>query len=446
MCLNQRFNNLIVSYPGIYLDFESIPIENFLTFCCQLNQLTAINDLFKNEFSRIKLLKITNIDVSPLSTIIFGRRTNLCETLERLTYQQEIDSNDNIERFCTELISSKMKSLKYLHLSLCSKPSTVDENPYYHSDSEDDENFIVLSLFNNQKSLSNLETIVIGDIPDKSTASTNTRTTLSFKSMVENLLPYVPKLKNLSISSIFFYDNDNRKYYKVPSSTKTDLLVPVNLKVVNLWIDKSDNKKKNRKLLRDFFGINNSTDMTTIKIFKINNKNVLEEQFFILVLFEVMRFIAFILVCVCANKYKPIDLGYAILAAFTFIPTIMLLIIEYLHYYRLWFNYRPDTLNKLKPTYHPNHEVFLSIGSTNNHQTSHWQNSRCGKGENCSSGNIYHAITYHSGNTRYPPDQTTDGQIVAGFHQTSHKAVYSIAQEEYSSPDSRDFDKSYVPV
>ncbi|CAF1287436.1 unnamed protein product [Rotaria sordida] len=159
-----------------------------------------------------------------------------------------------------------------------------------------------------------------------------------------------------------------------------------------------------------------------------------------------MRFIAFILVCVCANKYKPIDLGYAILAAFTFIPTIMLLIIEYLHYYRLWFNYRPDTLNKLKPTYHPNHEVFLSIGSTNNHQTSHWQNSRCGKGENCSSGNIYHAITYHSGNTRYPPDQTTDGQIVAGFHQTSHKAVYSIAQEEYSSPDSRDFDKSYVPV
>ncbi|CAF4274906.1 unnamed protein product, partial [Rotaria sordida] len=133
-----------------------------LTFCCQLNQLTAINDLFKNEFSRIKSLKITNIDVSALSTIIFGRRTNLCETLERLTYQQEIDSNDDIERFCTELISSKMKSLKYLHLNLCPKPSTVDENPYYHSDSEDDENFIVLSLFNNQKSLSNLETIVIG--------------------------------------------------------------------------------------------------------------------------------------------------------------------------------------------------------------------------------------------------------------------------------------------
>jgi hypothetical protein len=40
-------------------------------------------------------------------------------------------------------------------------------------------------------------------------------------------------------------------------------------------------------------------------------------------------------------------------------------------------------------------------------------------------------IMYHSGNTRYPPDQTRDKQIVVGFHQTSHTAAYSIAKDNF---------------
>jgi len=167
------------------------------------------------------------------------------------------------------------------------------------------------------------------------------------------------------------------------------------------------------------------------KCYQQHPQLVLFTRFCILLLFELMRFIAFILACVCANRYRPIGLGYAILAGFSLIPSIFLLIVEYLHYHRLWFDYRPDTSSEEKPIYDRLHKRFIPISITNDQQTSHWQVSRCEEGENCSSRNLYHVIMYHSGNTRYPPEKTTDNQIVVGFHQTSHSAAYSIAQTHF---------------
>ncbi|CAF2953219.1 unnamed protein product [Rotaria sp. Silwood2] len=155
---------------------------------------------------------------------------------------------------------------------------------------------------------------------------------------------------------------------------------------------------------------------------------VLITRFCILILFEILRFIAFILACVCANRYGPIGLGYSILAAFSLVPAVILLVVEYLHHHRLWFHYRPDTSSKEKPEYIKEHLRFLPIAMTNDQQTSHWQISLCDKEKDCLSRNLYHVIMYHSGSTRYPPEQTMDNQIVVGFHQTSHAAAYSIAK------------------
>ncbi|CAM4741324.1 unnamed protein product [Rotaria magnacalcarata] len=157
---------------------------------------------------------------------------------------------------------------------------------------------------------------------------------------------------------------------------------------------------------------------------------VLITRFSVLILFEIIRFIAFILACVCANRYGPIGLGYAILAAFSFVPAVVLLIVEYLHHHRIWSHYRPNTASDEKIVYAPKHMRFLPLAITNDQQTSHWQHSRCDKGNACLSRNLYHVIIFHSGNTRYPPDQTKDHQIVVGFHQTSHVAAYAIAQSE----------------
>ncbi|CAF1225538.1 unnamed protein product [Adineta steineri] len=154
-------------------------------------------------------------------------------------------------------------------------------------------------------------------------------------------------------------------------------------------------------------------------------------RFNILIAFEIMRFIGFILACVCASRYSPIGVGYAILAAFSFIPSLWLLIVEYLHYRRLWFHYHPDVSSDEKREYDSHHLRFLPLALTNDQQTSHWQKSRCNKENNCLSRNLYHVIMYHSSNTKYPPEQTTDNQIVIGFHQTSHAFAASIAKTNF---------------
>ncbi|CAF2234531.1 unnamed protein product [Rotaria magnacalcarata] len=155
---------------------------------------------------------------------------------------------------------------------------------------------------------------------------------------------------------------------------------------------------------------------------------ILLTRFFTLVFFELLKFIAFVLACACANKYGPYGLGYCIVAAFSFVPSIFTVVVEYLHHHRLWLDYRPDSSEKKKPTYCSGHRCFLPMAMLNDQQTSHWQQTQCPKRDECQSRNLYHVLMYHSGNQRYPPAKTADGQTVVGFHQTDHKAAYSIAK------------------
>ncbi|CAF4093372.1 unnamed protein product, partial [Rotaria sordida] len=138
-CLNPRFNKLILYDAKSHVDFGAIPSGKFLTFCFNLNQLTNANknyplsiraddeyqfniffedDLFKDKFSKLKSLIINNIKIATLSNIIFDEKIKLNETLERLSLMEDISGEDyEIQELCNNLISSKMKSLKYLNLN-----------------------------------------------------------------------------------------------------------------------------------------------------------------------------------------------------------------------------------------------------------------------------------------------------------------------------------------
>jgi hypothetical protein len=63
------------------------------------------------------------------------------------------------------------------------------------------------------------------------------------------------------------------------STTTTSSVLPSNLKVIKIWIDKykisHDAVEKHTNLIRNVFINNNSTDTSTIKIFNIDNKSVL---------------------------------------------------------------------------------------------------------------------------------------------------------------------------
>lgn len=158
---------------------------------------------------------------------------------------------------------------------------------------------------------------------------------------------------------------------------------------------------------------------------------ILLTRFTVLVFFEVLRFIAFILACVCASRYRPVGLVYAILAGLSYPSAIFLLAVEFLHYYRLWFQYRPDTASDETIDYNPCHQRFLPLSIVNDPQKDHGKDSRCKKGKHCLSQNLYHAMICHSENRSYSPERTTDNAIVVGFHPTSHAAAYSIARTDF---------------
>ncbi|CAF4963281.1 unnamed protein product, partial [Rotaria sp. Silwood1] len=210
--LNQRFNELIEYQTKIYIDLSPIPSKKFLRFCFQLNQLITasqnyplsivasdehkfnliFDDLFKDQFSKLKSLTLSDINAATIDDIIFDEPTKLYEKLERLSLLGTISRGDggivDTECLCVGLISSEMKSLKYLNLNF---------NP---------------------------------DEPDCTFDECYATTIIDFHTMIENLLPYLPKLKTLSIKSLGFEEYDSYQQSKVSSiTTTTNSILPLKL-------------------------------------------------------------------------------------------------------------------------------------------------------------------------------------------------------------------------
>jgi hypothetical protein len=196
--LNTRFNQLILYQTKIHFNFSSIPPRKFFLFCSHLNQLARTSenypysivahdqhklkliledDLFIETFSKLRSLTLSNTNCETICLIIFDYPTKLYENLEILNLLDNIIEKNyklkyNIEckkplrdiqfdliylDLCNNLISSKMKSLKYLKLNF---------NPYqcgcrqYMGPNHIDLYFDQFTKEN--KSLPNLETLIIG--------------------------------------------------------------------------------------------------------------------------------------------------------------------------------------------------------------------------------------------------------------------------------------------
>ena len=104
--LNQRFQKVMQHHPNICIQLDGIPDEKFLTFCIQLNkfltttenyptaiwsynqhklQLLFYDDSFQAKFSKLKSFTTAKMNVSTLTDILFDERTQLYNTLERLS-------------------------------------------------------------------------------------------------------------------------------------------------------------------------------------------------------------------------------------------------------------------------------------------------------------------------------------------------------------------------
>ncbi|CAF2721641.1 unnamed protein product [Rotaria sp. Silwood2] len=232
--LNQRFNHLIQYESKLYINLDLVPNTKFLTFCLNLNQFIATSqnyplsviahdkyklnvifydDLFKDKFSKLKSLTLSNITIETIYSIIFETAAKLYESLRRLSLLDEISTEDkreednNIQKIC-----------------------------------DDDDNYTISAP------------------------------TLCFYSLITDLLPCLPKLKKLIINSIHFIGYYDRRQYTASSTTTTNLILPLNLKMIKIWIDNvdgDDDEEENKNLARNFFINNNLSKTAIIKIFNI---------------------------------------------------------------------------------------------------------------------------------------------------------------------------------
>lgn len=113
--LNQRFNQLIQYESKLYINLDAIPNTKLLTFCLNLNKfiVTSQNyplsvivhdkhklniifydDLFKDKFSKLKSLTLSNITVETIYIIIFETTSKLYESLRRLKLIDKVSTED----------------------------------------------------------------------------------------------------------------------------------------------------------------------------------------------------------------------------------------------------------------------------------------------------------------------------------------------------------------
>ena len=205
--LNQRFNQLTQYESKLYINLDAVPNTKHLTFYLNLSKfietsqnypLSVIvhdkhklriifyDDLFKDKFSKLKSLTLSNITVETIYIIIFETNSKLYESLRRLKLIDKISTkdrrnqNDKIQsknknlnlidcinttriliclELCNNLISSKMNSLIYLHLNfepyrcVCQNGRSAPLGDVYLDFKE---------LSKREKLLSHLETLIIG--------------------------------------------------------------------------------------------------------------------------------------------------------------------------------------------------------------------------------------------------------------------------------------------
>ncbi|UJR11929.1 hypothetical protein I4U23_016107 [Adineta vaga] len=283
--LNLRFNQLIRYRTKIHLHLPSIPSGKFFQFCYQLKQyiettenypcilvaeskyklkLILEDEFFTESFSKLRSLILSNVDCQTVGFIIFDCPTKLYENLERLSLLNNVTEYDrksryNIEWLCNNLISSKMKSLKYLKLNI----------KHYKSESHFNLNFDEFTMEN--KSISNLETLIIGY------SGYHTYTIVSFETLTEKLLLRLSNLKNLLIDFLEFENYCMAYGRTLPSTTDIISNVPSSLQYVKIEVEGDGSDPDDEKIvttfLRNFFLNSNPSDKRIVKIIFIDNSD-----------------------------------------------------------------------------------------------------------------------------------------------------------------------------
>ncbi|UJR24473.1 hypothetical protein I4U23_005848 [Adineta vaga] len=168
---------------------------------------------------------------------------------------------------------------------------------------------------------------------------------------------------------------------------------------------------------------------------------------FILISF-ILRFICFVIGASCSARFQSQCTAYAVVAGFAIVSSIIVIIVEFVHFFRLW-NYNPtdnrnndgksnySTLSqpKMITKTHRRHLRFIHKSLLNDDNSEGFRRSRCKQGKDCISQSLHHYLLYHSLEKHNIPDFSTlsdkETKCFIAFYQTTTDEAYLIAQNGF---------------
>ncbi|CAF1277896.1 unnamed protein product, partial [Rotaria sordida] len=159
-------------------------------------------------------------------------------------------------------------------------------------------------------------------------------------------------------------------------------------------------------------------------------------------------FICFVIGASCSARFKSQCTAYAVIAAFALVSSVLVIISEFIHFFRLW-TYNPtdrrNTNNKntvhstnitkqIEKT-HRRHLGFIHYSLLNDQNADRFRHSRCEKGINCKSCNLHHHLLYHTLDSDHDIDLGTlsddEKKSFIAFYETDKQEALDIAQNGF---------------
>ncbi|CAF1256215.1 unnamed protein product [Adineta ricciae] len=188
---------------------------------------------------------------------------------------------------------------------------------------------------------------------------------------------------------------------------------------------------------------------------------ILLMRIFIILVSFILRFMCFVIGASCSARFQSQCTAYAVIAGFAIVSSIIVVIVEFVHFFRLW-NYNPtDNRNSKGRSYnvvsepkmlqktHRRHLRFIDKSLLNDENSEGFRHSRCKQEMSCQSQSLHHYLLYHSLEHHNIPDFSalTDAEkkCFIAFYQTTSDDAYLIAQNgfPYGSDPSNTF-KDYL--
>ncbi len=162
----------------------------------------------------------------------------------------------------------------------------------------------------------------------------------------------------------------------------------------------------------------------------------------------ILKFICFIIAASCSAKFNSECTGYTVIAAFSLLSFKLVIIVEFVNFFRLWKCNPTDTRNHgnnnqiykekndiiIEKT-HRCHLGFIHYSLLNDENSNEFGQSICTKGSNCKSESLHHYLFYHS----LVPNRDIKFEFlnekvtkpIIYFYQTTKQEAFTIAEKGF---------------